>query len=232
MNEIFGFDAYAPKEIAERVETIGVTKARLPLLSQATLGVLAGGFIGLGALYFTFITADSSLGFALSRMLGGIAFSLGLILVVLAGAELFTGNNFMVMAWASRRISSWELMRNWLIIYSANFIGALGLAVLVFLSNHPETGAGSVGENAVKIAYAKASLLLRRSSREYCVTSWCVSPSGWRSPAGALSIRFLPSCFRSPRLSPQASSTASQICILFLSEFYYGRPLTWRMQRC
>jgi len=107
MSEIFGFDAYAPKEIAERVETIGVSKARLPLLSQATLGVLAGGFIGLGALYFTFITADASLGFALSRMLGGIAFSLGLILVVVAGAELFTGNNFMVMAWASRRISSW-----------------------------------------------------------------------------------------------------------------------------
>ena len=92
MSEIFGFDAYAPKEIAERVESIGVTKARLPLLSQATLGVLAGGFIGFGALYFTFITADVSLGFASSRILGGIAFSLGLILVVVAGAELFTGN--------------------------------------------------------------------------------------------------------------------------------------------
>jgi formate transporter len=89
MSEIFGFDAYAPKEIAERVETIGVTKARLPLLSQATLGVLAGGFIGLGALYFPFITADASLGFALSRILGGIAFSLGLILVVVARRRTF-----------------------------------------------------------------------------------------------------------------------------------------------
>jgi formate/nitrite transporter FocA (FNT family) len=106
VSEIFGFDAYAPKEIAERIETIGVTKARLPLLSQATLGVLAGGFIGLGALYFTFLTSDPSLGYAVSRMLGGIAFSLGLILVAVAGAELFTGNNFLVMAWASRRISS------------------------------------------------------------------------------------------------------------------------------
>ena len=86
MSEIFGFDAYGPKEIAESVETIGVTKARLPLSSQATLGELAGGFIGLGALYFTFITADANLGFALSRMLGGVAFSLGLILVVVAGA--------------------------------------------------------------------------------------------------------------------------------------------------
>jgi formate/nitrite transporter len=158
VSEIFGFDAYAPKEIAERIETIGVTKARLPLLSQATLGVLAGGFIGLGALYFTFLTSDPSLGFAVSRMLGGIAFSLGLILVVVAGAELFTGNTFLVMAWASRRISSWELIRNWLIIYCANFVGALGLAVLVFLSNHWQASGGAVGENAVKIAYAKATL--------------------------------------------------------------------------
>jgi formate/nitrite transporter len=158
VSDIFGFDAYAPKEIAERVESIGVTKARLPLLSQATLGVLAGGFIGLGALYFTFITSDPSLGFATSRILGGVAFSLGLILVVVAGAELFTGNNFLVMAWASRRITTWELARNWLIIYAANFVGALGLVLLVFLSNHWQAAGGAVGANAVKIAYAKAAL--------------------------------------------------------------------------
>jgi formate transporter len=184
MSEIFGFDAYAPKEIAERVESIGVTKARLPLLSQATLGVLAGGFIGLGALYFTFITADASLGFALSRMLGGIAFSLGLILVVIAGAELFTGNNFMVMAWASRRISSWELMRNWLIIYCANFIGALGLAVLVFLSNHPEAGAGSVGANAVKIASAKAALPFAEAFFKGILCNILVCLAVWLAVAG------------------------------------------------
>jgi len=158
VSDIFAFDAYAPKEIAERVETLGVTKARLPLLSQVTLGVLAGGFIGLGALYFTFITSDASLGFAASRVLGGIAFSLGLILVVVAGAELFTGNNFLVMAWASGRISTGELMRNWLVIYFANFAGALGLALLVFLSQHWQAGGGEVGTNAVKIAYAKAAL--------------------------------------------------------------------------
>ena len=110
MAEIFGFDAYSPKEIAERVENIGVTKARLPLLTVATLGVLAGGFIGLGALYFTLVTSDSSLSFAASRLLGGLTFSLGLILVVVAGAELFTGNNLLVMAWASRRITTKELI--------------------------------------------------------------------------------------------------------------------------
>src|SRR5512132_3300576 len=121
MTEIFGFDAYAPKEIAERVETIGVAKARLPLVSQIALGGLAGGFIGLGALYSTLVTSDTTLGFAISRILGGVVFSLGLILVVGAGAELFTGNNLLVLAWANRRITTKELLGNWLVIYFANF---------------------------------------------------------------------------------------------------------------
>src|SRR6185295_5670755 len=158
MAEIFGFDAYAPKEIADRVETIGVAKARLPLFSQIALGVLAGGFIGLGALYFTLVTSDSTLSFAVSRVLGGLAFSLGLILVVVAGAELFTGNNLLVMAWASRRITISELLGNWLVIYVANFAGALGLVGLVYLSNHWQMNGAGVGIQAVKIAAAKAAL--------------------------------------------------------------------------
>jgi len=158
MAEIFGFDAYAPKEIAERVETIGVAKARLPLLSQIALGVLAGGFIGLGALYFTLVASDTSLSFAVSRILGGVAFSLGLILVVVAGAELFTGNNLLVMAWASHRLTTQELLRNWLVVYLANFAGALGLVGLVYLSNHSQLNGAGVVTQAVKIAAAKAAL--------------------------------------------------------------------------
>ena len=158
MTEIFGFDAYAPKEIAERVESVGVTKARMPLLSQIALGVLAGGFIGLGALYSTLVTSDTTLSFAVSRVLGGLVFSLGLILVVVAGAELFTGNNLLAMAWASQRITTRELLRNWLVIYCANFAGALGLVALVFLSNHWQLNGTAVGIQAVKIAAAKAAL--------------------------------------------------------------------------
>ncbi len=158
MSEIFGFDAYSPKEIAERVESTGVAKARLPLLSQMTLGVLAGGFIGLGALYFTLVTSDPTLGFAASRVLGGIAFSLGLILVVVAGAELFTGNNLIIMAWASQRLSTFELLRNWVIVFLANFIGAFGLAFLVWLSNHWQMDGGAVGVNIMRIALAKVNL--------------------------------------------------------------------------
>ena len=96
MPELFGFDCYSPKEIAERVENVGAAKSKLPLLSLVALGVLAGGFIGLGALYSTLVMSDQSLSFATSRLLGGLTFSLGLILVVLAGAELFTGNNHML----------------------------------------------------------------------------------------------------------------------------------------
>jgi formate transporter len=158
MNETFGFDAYSPKEIAEKIEAIGVTKARLPLFSQFTLGVLAGGFIGLGALYFTVVTSDAILSFAASRVLGGLAFSFGLILVVVAGAELFTGNNLLVMAWASRRITTFELLCNWLMIYLANFVGALGLVLLVLWSHQWTMNDNAVGITAIKIAAAKASL--------------------------------------------------------------------------
>jgi formate/nitrite transporter FocA (FNT family) len=98
MRKIFGFDTYSPKEIAERVESAGAVKARLPLLQTIMLGVLAGAFIALGALFYTLVVSDSSLGFAASRVLGGVCFSMGLLFVVVAGAELFTGNNLLAMA--------------------------------------------------------------------------------------------------------------------------------------
>src|SRR5690349_7479389 len=112
MTEVFGLDCYSPKEIAEKVENVGVTKANLPLVSMAALGVLAGGFIALGALYFTLVLSDSTLGFAVGRVLGGIAFCLGLILVVVAGAELFTGNNLLIMAYVAGRITTRKLLKS------------------------------------------------------------------------------------------------------------------------
>ena len=184
MAEIFGFDAYAPKEIAERVETIGVAKARLPLLSQIALGVLAGGFIGLGALYFTLVASDPSLSFAVSRILGGVAFSLGLILVVVAGAELFTGNNLLVMAWASHRLTSQELLRNWLVVYLANFAGALGLVGLVYLSNYSQMNGAAVATQAVKIAAAKAALPFAEAFFKGVLCNILVCLAVWLALAG------------------------------------------------
>jgi formate transporter len=158
MSEIFGFDAFSPKEIADRVKTIGVAKARLPLLSLLMLGVLAGAFIGLGGLCFVLVKSDSTLGFASSQLLGGLGFSLGLILVIVAGSELFTGNNLLAMAWADGTISTRELLQNWAIVCGANFIGAVGLALLVFLSGHTEMNGGAVADQYLKIAAAKCSL--------------------------------------------------------------------------
>ena len=158
MSDIFGLDAFAPKEIAEKVETIGVAKARLPLLSMLMLSILAGGFIGLGALYFVIVKSDPSLGFAAKQLLGGVVFSLGLMLVIVAGAELFTGNNLLAMAWADGKISTFELLRNWVVVCIGNFIGAAGLAGLVYLSHHPDMNQGAIAQEYIKIAEAKAAL--------------------------------------------------------------------------
>jgi formate/nitrite transporter len=158
MPELFGFDAYSPAQIAERVTTVGVAKARLPLLSMAMLGVLAGGFIGLGALYSVLVLSDPALGFAAGRVLGGAAFSLGLLLVVVAGAELFTGNNLLAMARAGGQISTRELLRNWLVVCLANFAGAAGLACVVFLSRHAEMNNGLVARQYLVIAAGKCAL--------------------------------------------------------------------------
>jgi formate/nitrite transporter len=158
MPELFGFDCYSPKEVAERVETVGVAKANLPLLSMAALGVLAGGFIGLGGLYYTLVMSDAGLGFAASRVVGGLVFSLGLILVVVAGAELFTGNNLLVIGWVAGKIHHRRFVRNLAIVYTTNLVGAVGLAALVALSGHWKAGGGVVGSTAVSIAASKCAL--------------------------------------------------------------------------
>ncbi len=152
-------EALLPKEMAEKAEAAGVRKAALPFLPLFALAVLAGAFIGLGAMFATVMATGSSvLPYGVARLLIGLVFCLGLILVVVAGAELFTGNNLIVMAWANRKISTWALLRNWLIVYVGNFVGSLGTAALVFLARQYTSGSGSVGEAALKIAVGKVNL--------------------------------------------------------------------------
>ncbi len=152
--------AYPPQEIARKVERLGVAKARLDTVTMFVLAVLAGAFISLGALFFTVVTTDSGLGFGVTRLLGGLCFSLGLILVVVAGAELFTGNNLIAMAWAGGLVGTREVLRNWLIVYVGNVIGCLGTCVLVVWSDVAALSGGAVGETAIRIARAKAELPL------------------------------------------------------------------------
>jgi formate/nitrite transporter len=179
-----GLDAYSPREIAEKVELVGVTKARLPFLQTAMLGVLAGAFIGLGALYYTLVASDATLGFAATRVLGGLVFSLGLILVSVAGAELFTGNNLMVMAWADHKITTAELLRNWIIVYAANAVGAVGLAVVVYLAHHGAMNGGAVGAAYVKIAVAKSNLPFGEAFFKGVLCNLLVCLAVWLAMAG------------------------------------------------
>ncbi len=184
MTEIYGSDAYAPDQIAERVETVGVQKANLPLLKLIALGVLAGGFIGLGAMFFLIVASDPSLSFAVQRVLGGLVFSLGLILVVVAGAELFTGNNLMVMAWVSRKIPLSRLLRNLTIVYFANFFGAAGLALLVAYSGHLEMNEGGIGQTASALAVSKLSLSFPDAFLKGIICNILVCLAVWLAMAG------------------------------------------------
>ncbi|HEY5637870.1 MAG TPA: formate/nitrite transporter family protein [Burkholderiales bacterium] len=184
MLEPFSLDAYSPKEIAARVEGVGVAKARLPLVTTAVLGLLAGAFIGLGALYYTLVMSDGSLGFAAARLAGAVCFTLGLLLVVVAGAELFTGNNLIVMAWADGRISSREVLRNWGVVCLANFAGAAGLAVLVVLSGHPDLNGGAVAKTYLGIAQAKAALPFWTAFFRGVLCNVLVCMAVWMSFAG------------------------------------------------
>lgn len=158
MSEIYGFDAFSPREIAARVQSTGVAKANLPLASLLLLAILAGALIGLGAMYFVIVKSDGSLGYAATQVLGGLAFSLGLILVVIAGAELFTGNNLLTMAWADGKISTPQMLRNWSIACIGNLIGAAGLAGLVFMSQHANGNDGAIARTYLEIAAAKITL--------------------------------------------------------------------------
>ncbi len=151
-------DALLPPEMAEKAESVGVTKANMGTTKTLVLSFLAGAFIALGAVFMTTVTAGSTLPFGVTRLLGGFSFSLGLILVIVGGAELFTGNNLIVMAWANKKVSTQSMLRNWALVYTGNLAGALSIAVLIILSRQYAFGAGVVGLNMLKIANAKCEL--------------------------------------------------------------------------
>lgn len=154
------FDAFLPPDMAGKAENSGVAKANLGIFRMLALSVLAGAFIALGAVFATVATTGASgvLPFGVAKLIGGLVFCLGLVLVVVAGAELFTGNNLIVMAWANKKVSTRNLLRNWIIVYFGNFIGAIVTAYGVFLSGQYLFGNGAVGLNAINIANAKVNL--------------------------------------------------------------------------
>ena len=158
-NEI-RIDALLPAEMALRAEYIGVRKAEAQTWTTATLAILAGIFISLGAVFATIVATETAAEwpYGVAKLLTGFVFCLGLILVVVGGAELFTGNNLIVIAWASRKVTTRKLLRNWVIVYFGNLLGAIGMAVLVFLTKQYTSADGAVGATAISIANGKVGL--------------------------------------------------------------------------
>jgi formate transporter FocA len=155
----FSFDALVPPQMAGKAENVGVSKAQLSSFRMFALSILAGAFIALGAIFSTTATTGGSeLPYGVVRILAGLTFSLGLILVVVAGAELFTGNNLIVMAWASHKVTTMQLVRNWVVVYFGNFLGSILTAYMMFLSRQFEMSKGAIGLNALNIANAKTGL--------------------------------------------------------------------------
>lgn len=153
--QLYGFEAYSPRQIAQRVEATGVAKVRAPLLNVFMLGVLAGGFIGLGGLYYTFVTAATP---PAAPVVAGVVFATGYLLAILAGAEVFTSNNLQVMSWAAGRVTSFELLRTWAVVLVANAVGAIGLVLLFLFSGMATEDGGWLARRAVDIAAQKVAL--------------------------------------------------------------------------
>jgi len=159
MSEQVSFDALIPPSMAAKAENVGVAKGNMDAITMFFLAILAGAFIAMGAVYCTTaVTGAADLPYGVGKLLGGLAFCLGLILVVVAGAELFTGNNLLVMAVASKKLPVSKLLRNWVIVYVGNFVGSILTAYLVYLTQTWKSADGALGVTAINIAGGKAGL--------------------------------------------------------------------------
>lgn len=152
-------DSMLPTEMAQKAEDIGLRKANLDFWTLFALSVLAGAFIGLGAVFATTIsTGGSALPYGVNKVLTGLAFCLGLILVVVGGAELFTGNALIIMGYMSGKVPLYKLLRNWGVVYLGNLVGSVFTAATMFLSKQYTFADGAVGLNILNIANSKTGL--------------------------------------------------------------------------
>jgi formate/nitrite transporter len=176
----------APKTIAETVaQTVGVAKATSPWFTVFILGILAGAYIGFGGLLSTTVTFDmaSKWGIGFTKILGGAAFSVGLMLVVIAGAELFTGNNLMVSSVMMKEITFSTMLKRWGIVFLANFIGSIIIALVFYFSGLWKTGDGALGAAAVKTAYNKVALSFGEALWRGIGCNWLVCLAVWMALA-------------------------------------------------
>jgi len=172
MSEQISFDALLPPAMAAKAEDLGVKKANLPLINMFVLAILAGAFIGIGAIFATTVSAggmavkdaagaaafSTGMPYGITRLLTGLVFSVGLILVVVGGAELFTGNTLITIAFASKKVTLSRLLQNWTVVFLGNFVGSLLTAYIVFLGKQYTFGSGAIGLAALNIGEAKTAL--------------------------------------------------------------------------
>ena len=156
--ENFSNDAYKPKEIAERIEQISVSKSATDLSKVFVLALLAGAFIAFASVFYTVVVHNSTMSPGITRLVGGLSFCLGLILVVIAGAELFTGNNLLIMAYVDKKITLKQMVANWGAVFIGHLIGSLGVVFLIYLSDEWLMTGGAVGAKAILIANEKVNL--------------------------------------------------------------------------
>lgn len=156
--ENFSNDAYKPKEIAERIEQISVSKSATDLSKVFVLALLAGAFIAFASVFYTVVVHNSTMSPGITRLVGGLSFCLGLILVVIAGAELFTGNNLLIMAYVDKKITLKQMVANWGVVFIGNLIGSLGVVFLIYLSDEWLMTGDAVGAKAILIANEKVNL--------------------------------------------------------------------------
>jgi formate/nitrite transporter len=176
------FDELLPAEMAAKAQSLGIKKANMDFISTFALAIMAGAFIALGAIFFTISQttipgATATLPWGVMRLIGGLSFSLGLILVIVGGAELFTGNNLIIMAWASRQLSTWRVLRNWIIVYIGNLCGAVATALFVFWGQHYEIGSNGltalgIGNTKLGYDFVQAMILGIFCNALVCLAVW------------------------------------------------------------
>ena len=210
----------SPKEIAEASCNVGVAKSQLKIPKMFTLAVLAGAYIGFGGYLAITVTQDLSkyLGVGFSQFMGGAVFSVGLMLVVIGGAELFTGNNLIVVAYLGKRVSLKGLLRNWGPVYLGNFVGSVLLASLIFSTGLYTMGGSALGVKALATANAKVNLGFMPALTRGILCNWLVCLAVWLAMASDDVIGKMFSCFF-PIMAFVASGFEHSVANMFFVPF-------------
>jgi formate/nitrite transporter len=184
-------DDKAPKGIAETfAQTVSVAKATSPWFAVAVLGILAGAYIGFGGMLSATVTFDAAakVGLGLSKLVGGAVFSVGLMMVVIAGAELFTGNNLMVSGVMSGKITCSTMLKRWIVVFLANFVGALLITLIFYYSGLWKTGDYALGATVVKTASTKVGLPFGEAIWRGIGCNWLVCVAVWMATAARQTV--------------------------------------------